>query len=102
MNKWVTIGGDGYMPVGQPTGSYLITFYYSEDANPYVRVESNGMLNFLITPKGSEVWKSAFIVMKAHEKMHLRKDIARALWEEVVAKGWNILSEGEVKDAVAV
>ena len=99
MNKWVTIGGDGYMPVGQPTGSYLITFYYSDDPNPYVRVQSNGMLNFLVTPKDGSV---CHIVMKAHEKMHLRKDIARALWEEVVAKGWNMLSTGEVKDAVAV
>lgn len=91
--KWVNIGGRGFHPMGEPTGEPWLVFWYTGEKNAdYVMIQpSNNMVPTVLSGKdGSPV----YLHLRKGEKNHLRIDLARALWDYVVANGWVIKGQG--------
>lgn len=85
--KWVNIGGRGFPPMGEPTGEPHIVFKWHDHPNQYVDVYPSGDMDPIIL--------GTTVVLRAHEKTLLRIDLARALWDYVVANGWTLRGQGE-------
>ena len=85
--------------------SRSIVFYYWEHGDDatfmgeYVMAQSNELLDFAVVNRDGDIVN---IVMEPSRKMHLRKDIAREIWGEVVSNGWTIVAKGTGIDVVAV
>jgi hypothetical protein len=94
--KWVNIGGRGFPPMGQPTGEPSIVFWYGDTTSKdeYVLVQSSSNMNPVVTGTGGT---SVSVALRQGEKRHLHIDLARSLWDYVMANGWSIKGSGEEK-----
>jgi hypothetical protein len=111
MKKSVTISGSSLKNstikhlVRNMSWSRSIVFYYWENGDDatfmgeYVMAESNELLDFAVVNRDGDIVP---IIMEPNRKIHLRKDIAREIWEEVVSNGWTVVAEGTGIDVVAV
>ena len=94
--KWVNIGGRGFPPMGQRTGQPWLVFWYlpKPEQKEYVMISASSNMNPVIMgTDGNPI----SIPIREHERQHLHIDLARALWDYVVANGWEVQGTGEEK-----